>query len=49
MRWPFLRFIQIALGGVVPFQLIVEHVITRRVSKLAELEQSCSGSGAPRR
>ncbi|TXN30237.1 DUF3817 domain-containing protein [Lacisediminihabitans profunda] len=41
MRWPFGRFIQIALGGVVPFlSFIVEHFITRRVHhELAELEQ----------
>ncbi|HAM28243.1 MAG TPA: DUF3817 domain-containing protein [Microbacteriaceae bacterium] len=41
MRWPFSRFIQIALGGVVPFlSFIVEHFITRRVHhELAELEQ----------
>jgi integral membrane protein len=41
MRWPFSRFIQIALGGVVPFlSFIVENAITRRVrDELAELEQ----------
>ncbi len=41
MRWPFGRFIQIALGGVVPFlSFIVEHFITRRVHReLAELER----------
>ena len=40
MRWPFSRFIQIALGGVVPFlSFIVEHFISRRVLReLAELE-----------
>lgn len=40
MRWPFSRFIAIALGGVVPFlSFIVEHFITRRVqSELVELE-----------
>jgi len=40
MRWPFGRFIQIALGGVVPFlSFIVEHFISRRVVReLAELE-----------
>lgn len=40
MRWPFSRFIQIALGGVVPFlSFIVEHFINRRVHReLAELE-----------
>ncbi|MET4781166.1 DUF3817 domain-containing protein [Glaciihabitans sp. UYNi722] len=40
MRWPFSRFIQIALGGVVPFlSFIVEHFISRRATReLAELE-----------
>lgn len=40
MRWPFRRFIEIALGGVVPFlSFFVEHFITRRVHReLAELE-----------
>ncbi|MCU1557677.1 MAG: hypothetical protein JWN09_1672 [Microbacteriaceae bacterium] len=40
MRWPFGRFIQIALGGVVPFlSFIVEHFISRRVVReLAGLE-----------
>lgn len=49
MRWPFLRFIQIALGGVVPFlSFIVEHFITRRVHReLAELEQSAPAPAAP--
>ncbi len=49
MRWPFLRFIQIALGGVVPFlSFIVEHFITRRVHReLAELEQAVPASAAP--
>lgn len=42
MRWPFSRFIAIALGGVVPFlSFIVEHFITRRaLRELAELEAS---------
>lgn len=42
LRWPFSRFIAIALGGVVPFlSFIVEHYITRRVKhELAELEAS---------
>jgi integral membrane protein len=46
MRWPFSRFIQIALGGVVPFlSFIVEHFITRRVHReLAELEQSAQAT-----
>lgn len=40
MRWPFSRFVAIALGGVVPFlSFIVEHFITKRVQReLAELE-----------
>ncbi|MES2094380.1 MAG: DUF3817 domain-containing protein [Actinomycetota bacterium] len=48
MRWPFLRFIQIALGGVVPFlSFIVEHFITRRVRhELAELERTVPASAA---
>ena len=42
LRWPFSRFIAIALGGVVPFlPFIVEHYITKRVRReLAELEAS---------
>jgi integral membrane protein len=42
MRWPFSRFIAIALGGVVPFlSFIVEHFITKRaLRELAELEAS---------
>jgi integral membrane protein len=49
MRWPFMRFIQIALGGVIPFlSFIVEHFITRRVhAELAELEHSVPASAAP--
>lgn len=41
MRWPFSRFIVIALGGVVPFlSFIVEHRMTRIAhAELAELEQ----------
>jgi integral membrane protein len=40
LRWPFSRFIAIALGGVVPFlSFFVEHFITKRVrAELAELE-----------
>jgi hypothetical protein len=40
MRWPFTRFIAIALGGVVPFlSFIVEHFIARRAkAELAELD-----------
>jgi len=40
MRWPFSRFIAIALGGVVPFlSFFVESFITKRVRReLAELE-----------
>jgi len=34
MRWPFTRFVAIALGGVVPFlSFIVEHFMTRRVRR----------------
>lgn len=42
MRWPFSRFIQIALGGVVPLlSFIVEHSITARVHReLAELQRT---------
>lgn len=44
LRWPFSRFIAIALGGVVPFlSFIVEHYITRSVKReIAELEASAS-------
>jgi len=40
MRWPFIRFVAIALGGVVPFlSFIVEHFITRSVHReLDELQ-----------
>jgi integral membrane protein len=46
MRWPFSRFIQIALGGVVPFlSFFVEHFITIRTNReLAEVEQSASAT-----
>jgi integral membrane protein len=46
MRWPFSRFIQIALGGVVPFlSFIVEHFITKRVRReLAELETGAAST-----
>lgn len=38
MRWPFSRFIAIALGGVIPFlSFIVEHFISKRT--LAELDE----------
>ena len=49
MRWPFLRFVEMALGGVVPFlSFIVEHFITRRVHReLAELEQAAPAPAAP--
>jgi integral membrane protein len=42
MRWPFSRFVAIALGGVVPFlSFFVEHYISRRAKReLAELEAS---------
>ncbi|CAN5131898.1 DUF3817 domain-containing protein [soil metagenome] len=44
MRWPFARFIAIALGGVVPFlSFFVEQIITKRVRReVAELEQPVS-------
>ena len=44
MRWPFARFIAIALGGVVPFlSFIVEHFITRSAHReLTELERSAA-------
>jgi hypothetical protein len=40
MRWPFTRFIAIALGGVVPFlSFIVEHFIAKQANaELAALE-----------
>jgi len=40
MRWPFTRFIAIALGGVVPFlSFIVEHFTSKRArAELAALE-----------
>ena len=49
MRWPFSRFIQLALGGVVPFlSFIVEHFITRRVDhELAELEATAPPAVLP--
>lgn len=32
MRWPFLRFVLIALGGVVPFlSFIAEYIVTRQI------------------
>jgi len=48
MRWPFTRFIAIALGGVVPFlSFFVEQIITKRVKReLAELEQPASTSAS---
>lgn len=49
MRWPFSRFIAIALGGVVPFlSFIVEHFISRRaVVELAEIERESAASTSP--
>jgi len=40
MRWPFSRFIAIALGGVVPFlSFVVEHYMSRRArTEITELE-----------
>ena len=48
LRWPFSRFIAIALGGVVPFlSFIVEHYITKRVRReLAALEASAPAASA---
>jgi hypothetical protein len=48
MRWPFARFIAIALGGVVPFlSFIVEHFIAKRArAELAELEATAPASHA---
>ncbi len=50
MRWPFSRFIVIALGGVVPFlSFIVEHRMTRIArGELAELERGAQFAGATR-
>lgn len=49
MRWPFTRFILIALGGVVPFlSFIVEHFIARRTrAELAELQQAAPQKATP--
>lgn len=49
MRWPLSRFIQLALGGVVPFlSFIVEHFITIRVHReLAELEATAPPAVVP--
>lgn len=46
MRWPFRRFIEIALGGVVPFlSFIVEHFIARRArAEVAEIEASAAST-----
>lgn len=51
MRWPFSRFIVIALGGVVPFlSFIVEHYMSQRardeITEL-ELEESAARVEAP--
>ncbi len=48
LRWPFTRFILIALGGVVPFlSFIVEHFISRRArSELLALEQRAADARA---
>jgi integral membrane protein len=41
MRWPFTRFIAIALGGVIPFlSFIVEHFISRRATQEIALLES---------
>jgi len=53
MRWPFIMFILIALGGVVPFlSFIVEHFVARQARReVAELEKehaaSLAGSSTP--
>jgi integral membrane protein len=49
MRWPFVRFIAIALGGVVPFlSFIVEHRMTRVARReLAELTRPTARTEAP--
>ena len=50
MRWPFTKFILIALGGVVPFlSFIVEHFISRQArAELATLEQRAADARAAR-
>jgi integral membrane protein len=58
LRWPFSRFIAIALGGVVPvLSFIVDHYITRRVkgeiaelvaaAPLVETDPSAASAAAP--
>lgn len=46
MRWPFVMFILIALGGVVPFlSFIVEHFVARQAwREVAELEKDHAAS-----
>lgn len=48
MRWKFLRFIWLALGGVIPFlSFIMEARVARDVkSYLAEREAACAAAGA---
>jgi hypothetical protein len=48
MRWPFARFVLIALGGVVPFlSYIVEHFVSRQVHReLAELNDEIAAKAA---
>jgi integral membrane protein len=50
MRWPFVMFILIALGGVVPFlSFIVEHFVARQVRReLAELEKTGPAATKPK-
>ncbi len=49
MRWPFLRFITLALGGVIPFlSFFMEAAVTREVrSYLAEREAAEAAAAAP--
>ena len=49
MRWPFWRFILLALGGVVPFlSFIMEAIVARDVKHyLAEREAADAAQPAP--
>jgi hypothetical protein len=48
MRWPFLRFILLALGGVIPLlSFIMEAIVARDVkSYLATREAAAASTGA---
>jgi hypothetical protein len=50
MRWPFVMFILIALGGVVPFlSFIVEYYVARQVRReLEEIEKSGPAATKPK-